>query len=197
MVNSHAYVLAQSFDFPSDAVVLDVGCGIGEQLDQASAPGRFVIGVEPDVASAKQAHNRGFPVLRAYAEHLPFATDSFDGLICKGVLAFTLEDQAMREIRRVVKSNRKCYLAFNCSGYYLRYVLLGSWKERIYGLRAIVNTWWWVLTHRRLPGFVGDTVYQSERRLHRYFKENGFQVVSQRQRSFFGFPVFIYAEVLS
>jgi SAM-dependent methyltransferase len=195
MVDSHAYVLPLSFDFPTTATVLDVGCGIGEQLTMA--PGKLVVGIEPDVASARHARARGFSVLRAKAEHLPFATDAFDGLICKGVLAFTLEDEAMRELTRVVKRNSKCYLAFNGSGYYLRYVLFGSWKDRIYGLRAIVNTWWWVITHRRLPGFVGDTVYQSDRRLQRYFKDIGLRVVSQRQKSFFGFPVFIYTEVLS
>lgn len=194
---SYSYVLAQTFDFPSHAVVLDVGCGIGTELIQASGSVRSVIGIEPDPDSAKQAHDRGFPVARAYAEHLPFPTGSFDGIICKGVLAFTLEDQAMREIKRVVKRDCKCYLAFNGSGYYLRYFLFGSWKQKIYGLRALVNTWWWILTHRRLPGFVGDTVYQSERRLQRYFKSNGFKVISQRKRSFFGFPVFIYTEVLS
>jgi SAM-dependent methyltransferase len=194
---SYSYVLAQSFDFPSHAVVLDVGCGIGTELVQASGSDRFVIGVEPHLAYAKQAHDRGFPVVRATAEHLPFPADSFDGIICKGVLAFTLEDQAMREIRRVVKRERKCYLAFNGSGYYLRYFLFGSWKQRIYGLRALVNTWFWVITHRRLPGFVGDTVYQSERRLQRYFKSNEFHVISQRRTTFWGFPVFIYTEVLS
>jgi SAM-dependent methyltransferase len=194
-VDSNRYALPFPLDFPDSAVVLDVGCGIGNQL--ALAPGRLVIGIEPDVACAKQAHDRGFPVLRAYAEHLPFPTDSFDGIICKGVLAFTLEDEAMREIKRVVKQNCKCSLAFNGSGYYLRYVLIGSWKERIYGLRALLNTWWWVLAHRRLPGFVGDTVYQSNRRLQRYFRANAFQVLSQRQTSFLGLPVFIYTEVLS
>lgn len=194
MVDSYAYVLSQTFDFPASAVVLDLGCGIGKQL--VEAPGKLKVGVEPDVASARQAHDRGFPVIRAYAEHLPFPTDTFDGLICKGVLAFTLEDQAMAEINRVVKQNSKCYLAFNGSGYYLRYLLLGSWKDRIYGLRALVNTWWWVITHRRLPGFIGDTVYQSERRLRRYFRTNGMRVVSQRQKSFLGFPVFIYTDVL-
>src|SRR5690349_2648366 len=105
----YSYVLAQSFDFPSDAVVLDVGCGIGTELVQASGSDRLVIGIEPDLDSVKQAHARGFPVVRAIAEHLPFPTDSFDGIICKGVLAFTLEDQAMREIKRVVKRGRKCY----------------------------------------------------------------------------------------
>jgi SAM-dependent methyltransferase len=194
-MDSYRYVLSQSFDFPPSAVVLDVGCGIGKQLAQAS--GRLIIGVEPDVASANHAHGRGFPVIRAYAEHLPFASHSCDGVICKGVLPYTLEDDALREIRRVVKQNCKCYLAGNGSGYYLNYFLLGSLKERIYGLRALLNTWWWILTHRRLPGFVGDTIYQSDRRLRSYFKSNGFQVVSQQQTRFLGFPVFIYTDVVS
>lgn len=194
-LSSYGYLLPQSFDFPGSAVVLDVGCGIGAQLAEAS--GRLKMGVEPDVASARQSHKRGFPVVRAYAEHLPFGDETFDGIICKVVLCLTLEDEVMKEIARVLKRNGKCYLAFNGSGYYLRYLLLGSWKERLYGLRTLVNTWWWAMTHRRLPGFIGDTIYQSSRRLRGYFKSNGLQIVSERQKCFLGFPVFIYTEVVS
>ena len=194
-LSSYTYVLSQSFDFPDGAVVLDVGCGKGAHLSEAS--GRLKIGVEPDVVSAMQSHARGFPVVRAYAEHLPFANETFDGIICKVVLSLTREDEAIREIARVVKRNCKVYLAFQGSGYYLRYFLLGSWKERLYGLRTLINTWWWVMSHRRLPGFIGDTIYQSPRRLRRYFKSNGLQIASERHKCFLGFPVFIYSEVVS
>jgi hypothetical protein len=61
------------------------------------------IGVEPDVAFAKQAHDRGIPVIRAYAEHLPFRANTFDGIICKVVISLTLEDQAISELSRVAK----------------------------------------------------------------------------------------------
>jgi ubiquinone/menaquinone biosynthesis C-methylase UbiE len=194
-VPSHSYLLPQPFDFPPSAIVLDVGCGMGEQLVEAS--GRLKIGVEPDVSCATQSHERGFPVVRAYAEHLPFLDNTFDGIICKVVLCLTLEDEAMREISRVVKGNCKGYLSFNGSGYYLRYLLLGSWKYKLYALRTLINTWWWAMTHRRLPGFLGDTIYQSPRRLRRYFKSNGLQIVSERQKYFLGFPVFIYTDILS
>ena len=193
--SSHAYVLPQSFDFPDSAVVLDVGCGRGAQLSQAS--GRLKIGIEPDAGFARQSHERGFPVARAYAEHLPFADDTFDGIICKVVLALTREDEAISEMARVVKRNGKLYLAFQGSGYYFRYVVLGSWKHRVYGLRTLVNTWWWAITHRRLPGFIGDTIYQSPSRLRRYYKANGLEIDSWRQKCFLGFPVFIYTEVVS
>lgn len=194
-MNFHHYLLPQSFDFPASAVVLDVGCGTGEQLIEAS--GRLKIGVEPDAAFAKQSNERGIPVIRAYAEHLPFASHTFDGIICKVVISLTLEDQAISEISRVVKRDGKVYLAFEGSGYYLRYLLLGSWKNRLYGLRTLINTWWWAITNRRLPGFIGDTIYQSHRRLRHYFKSNGLQIVSERQKYFLGFPVFIYIEGLS
>jgi len=194
-MDSYSYVLPQPFDFPASAVVLDVGCATGKQLAEAS--GGLKIGIEPDCASAIQCRDRGFPVARAFAEHLPFPSEFFDGVICKGVLCLTLEDEAMRELRRVLKQDRKCYLASNGSGYYLRYLLLGSGKDRLYGLRALLNTWWWVITHRPLPGFVGDTMYQSPRRLRHYYKSNGLQVVSERQTRFFGFPVFIYTELRS
>lgn len=195
MVESYSYILEQSYDFPASAAVLDVGCATGYQLAQAS--GSLKIGVEPDWDSAIQCLKRGFPVVKAFAENLPFPNEMFDGVICKAVLCLTIEDEAMREIRRVLKEDGKCYLASNGSGYYLRYALLGSFKDRLYGLRTLVNTWWWVITGRPLPGFVGDTMYQSPRRLHNYYKTHRLKVVSERQKTFLGFPVFIYTELQS
>jgi SAM-dependent methyltransferase len=194
MLESFHYVLPQAFNFPPSAVVLDVGCATGKQL--AQAPGKLKIGIEPDMACASECRDRGFPVARAVAEHLPFASDSFDGIICKSVLCLTLEDKAMREIARVLKRDSRCYLANNSSGYYFRYLLIGSWKERLYGLRVLLNTWWWIMTKRPLPGFVGDTIYQSHRRLRRYFKANGLKIVSEQEKRFLGLPVFIYTELV-
>jgi ubiquinone/menaquinone biosynthesis C-methylase UbiE len=144
-----------------------------------------------------QAHDRGISVVRAQAEHLPFAANTFNGIICKVVISLTLEDRAISEIGRVIKPAGKAYLACEGSGYYLRCLLFGSSKSRFYGLRTLINTWCWAMTRRRLPGFAGDTIYQSRRRLRRYFKSNQLQIVSQRQKYFLGFPVFIYTEVVS
>ena len=191
----HPYLLPQARDFADSASVLDVGCGTGQQLVEVS--GRLKIGVEPDVDCARQAQDRGISVIRAQAEHLPFAANTFNGIICKVVISLTLEDQTVREIGRVIKPNGKAYLACEGSGYYLRCLLLGSAKTRLYGLRTLINTWWWVITHRRLPGFVGDTIYQSRRRLRHYFKSNQLEIVSERQKRFLGFPVFLYSEIVS
>lgn len=190
------YVLIQPIDFAPSAVVLDVGCGWGTELAQCN--GRFKVGIEPDHKAAVKCHkfNHGFPTLRAEAENLPFVDNSFDGIICKGVLPFTIEDQALREITRLLRPDGKCYLISLGSGYYLRYFLLSrSIKYKVYGLRALLNTWWWVLFHRNLPGFIGDTIYQSIPRLHRYFKENGLILDKERSTSFIGLPVFIYSDL--
>ena len=104
-MDSFSYILPQSYDFPESAVVLDVGCATGYQLAEAS--GRVKIGVEPDFPSAIKCLKRGFPVVKAFAEHLPFPDKMFDGIICKAVLCLTIEDEAMREIRRVLKQDGK------------------------------------------------------------------------------------------
>lgn len=188
------YVLPQPFIFSHDSTVLDIGCGIGNQLAECS--GRLKIGVEPDSRFASQCHKRGYLTLRAQAERLPFANASFDGIICKVVLPLTIEDQAVNEIARVLKANGKCYLITIGCGYYIRYLLLSrSLAFRFYGLRTLINTWWWSLTHLRLPGFVGDTTYQSHHRLRRYFASNRLILITERTTTFLGLPVFIYCEL--
>ena len=182
------------FVFPENAALLDIGCGVGNQLAEAVAG--FKVGVDVDPNCASKCQQRGIPAILGKAEHLPITDRSFDGVICKVVLPLTVEDLTIAEIARVLRSGGKCYLITIGSGYYLRYLLLSrSLKYRFYGLRTLINTWVWVATHRRLPGFVGDTTYQSRRRLRRYFKSNRLQVVKEQRSSFFGLPVFIYTEL--
>jgi predicted Zn-ribbon and HTH transcriptional regulator len=64
---------------------------------------------------------------------------------------------------------------------------------RFYGLRTILNTWVYCLTGRRLPGWMGDTLYQSQRRLAKYYSKVGLRVLAEpAAKKFCGFPVFIY-----
>jgi SAM-dependent methyltransferase len=188
------YVLSQSFDFPQASVVLDIGCGVGNQLAECS--GRLQIGIEPNPASARKCRERGFPTLRAKAEQLPFTDNSFDRIICKVVLPYTVEDSAISEISRVLKPGGKCILIAQGPGYYFRYLLLGSIKLKIYAARALVNTWLWALCHTRLPGLLGDTTYQSDRRLTKYFNLGHLAIVSKRKTRFAGLVVFSYLEVI-
>ena len=181
-------------DYAPGSRVLDVGFGGGEQMRRLRAAGCHVFGVEYDGRLAARAGATGLAVCRAQAEHLPFADASLDGLVCKVVVPYTDEAKAVAEIGRVLRAGAIARVSYHGLGYSLRYVLTErNWKRRVYGARVIVNTGVYRLTGRRLPGFLGDTLYQSTARLLRYYRAAGLDLIEQRQPSrFAGAPVFIY-----
>lgn len=181
-------------DFPPRARVLDVGFGEGAQMKALAERGHSVSGVDFSGILVKAAKLRGLDVLQAPAEKLPYGDGSFDGVVCKVVLPYTDELKAIREWARALNSGGAVLASYHGAGYYLRYLLGDAhWKERIYGARSLINGWIYSLTRRRLPGFAGDTIYQSERRLALHYRDAGFEIVSRvHGRTFAGFPVFIY-----
>ena len=185
-----------SAEFRPGSRVLDVGCGRGEELARLE---RSQVAVGMDVSHESVAHcrSRGLKVLRGKAEAIPLRTGSMDGLFCKVVIPYTDEARALCEIGRVLKTGGTGHLCYHGVGYYLRYLLLDrSWKRRFYGLRSILNTWFYAITNRRLPWFWGDTIYQSRRRLARHYGRSGLELFKETQaKSFLGFPVFIYHSI--
>lgn len=184
-----------AFDsFPAGAMVLDVGFGDGDQMRDLERADVEAFGVDPIPSVGKQAKASGLKVSTAAAEHLPFAKGSFDGLICKVVLPYTDEARAIAEWGRVLKPGATAYAAYHGAGYYLRYVATGeSYKLRIYGTRSLLNGWAYALTRRRLPGFMGDTIYQAEGRLQKYYDRAGLALEQTSGGARFGgYPVFIY-----
>jgi SAM-dependent methyltransferase len=181
-------------DFPPQARVLDVGFGGGEQMRRVRARGGRAIGLEIDPGLAQQGRNAGLAVFRAQAEQLPIRSSSMDGVVCKVVIPYTRESVAVQEIARVLKPGGTARISYHGLGYFLRYLLTDpNWKTRFYGLRSIVNTLVYRTTGGRLPGFLGDTVYQSERRLRSYYATAGLELVEiHPAATFAGVPVFIY-----
>lgn len=182
------------FDFQPGAAVLDVGCGCGVQLRGLEHKGAAAIGLDPHFESLRQSRSNGCKVFQAVAERIPIRSERLDGLICKGVIPFTEEPLAFREISRVLRGGGISHCGYLSAGYYLRYLLRGSsWRFRVYGLRTLLNTWLYAATGHRLPGFLGDTVYQSRRRLKRYYGDNGLRLIQETpSRCFLGLSVFIY-----
>ena len=183
--------------FPPQALVLDVGFGTAEQMRHLTARGCRSIGIEVDHTLARQAHAIGLSVCRSAAEALPFAGGSFDGVVCKVVLPYTDEARAVAEIARVLKRGGIARVSYHGLGYSLRYLVApGHWKRRVYAARVIVNTFVYRLSGRRLPGFWGDTIFQSERRLRQYYATAGLELVDRPYSApFGGAPVFIYHEL--
>lgn len=180
--------------FPPGARILDIGFGSGRQMRVAESGGARTFGVEYSASLAAAAGARGLRVCRGSAEQLPIASASADGVICKVVILLTDEAKSIAEIARVMRPGAVAYVSYHGVGYSLRYVLEGHhWKRRLYGARTIVNTAVYRLTGRRLPGFLGDTLFQTTARLKRYYRQAGLDLVTEHPAPrFAGAPVFIY-----
>lgn len=98
---------------PGDRV-LDLGAGSGFSSEMLARLGYHVVAVDPDlVALDHNRHRRDcdrsridgtVTVAGAVAEHLPFAAQSFDGVVCMNVLHHVSAlDVALTELNRVLK----------------------------------------------------------------------------------------------
>jgi len=179
---------------------LDIGCGEGNQLLQLKAGGCVATGIDVSIASLRLCRQRGLRVVQARAEELPIRTEVVDGVVCKVTLPYTAEVSAVTEIARVLKAGGKVYLCSHAAGYYYYYVRYMAFSPSVrrlfYSLRTLVNTWFYVATRRRLPGFLGDTIYQSRRRLYRYYRNNDLKLREDCPApNYLGLPVFFYHSV--
>jgi SAM-dependent methyltransferase len=183
-------------DFPPRSRILDVGLGKGEQTAALIARGCRAVGIDIDHEKACRARASGLPVVIARAEHLPFRTGAFDGVIVKVVLPYTDEAVALNEISRILRVGAIGRLCYQGVGYSLRMFTELRWKRHVYAVRVIANTIVYALTGRRLPGFVGHTIYQSRSRLRRHYQNVGLRLIEERRAPrFLNSPVFIYHTV--
>lgn len=192
--------LLHSFDFapfPAGSLVLDVGCGSGAQLHSVAERGCVGVGIEPTLAENERVVSPRIRIVRGIAERLPFGDAQFDGIICKVVTPYTDERMAIRELARVLKPGGIAVVSHHGVGYFLRYLFRPpAWRNAAYAARTLVNTWVYRMVGRRLPGAVGDTIYQSRRTLARYYRSVGLDIRARPESPrFLGAPVFIY-EVL-
>ena len=187
-----------AFDvFPRGSRVLDIGLGRGMQMRALTAKGCRSFGIEYDPALAAAGARDGLAVCRASSEQLPFADAALDGVVCKVVILLTDEEKSVAEVGRVLRPGGTARISYHGVGYSLRYLLADpNWKRKVYALRTIANTVAYRSTGRRLPGFLGDTLFQTTRRLERYYRRFGLELVEEHPAPrYAGAPVFIYHTV--
>lgn len=180
--------------FPPGARILDIGFGMGWQMRASEAAGVRAFGVEYSAALAARAAASGLKACRGSSEQLPIASASVDGVICKVVILLTDEAKSIAEVARVMRPGATAHISYHGLGYSLRYLAEGpGWKRRLYAIRTVMNTGLYRLTGKRLPGFLGDTLYQSPGRLQRYYANVGLELVADHPAPRYGGqPVFIY-----
>lgn len=109
--------------------VLDVGCGAGQELlPFAQRPGAVCVGadVTPEAGLAgrelfaSRAPLGRVAFVRAAAESLPFAADSFDVVICRLALPYTDNARCLSELARVLRPGGALLLKIHHARYYAR-----------------------------------------------------------------------------
>ena len=83
--------------------VLDLGCGRGGVVELIWRDVELAAGLDPDVPSLAEHRAPGMPVICGRGEHLPFAAESFDLVVCLWVLEHLESPEVvLREVRRVL-----------------------------------------------------------------------------------------------
>jgi SAM-dependent methyltransferase len=178
--------------YPPGGLVLDLGCGNGDQLSRIREVGCRGIGLELLRQPARETRRRGFPVVIGRAEQVPFRGEAFQGVLCKVVLPYTEERRVIAEVERLLAPGGIAILTLHGLGYSLLYLLRpDEWRHAVYAARTILNTAVYRTFGRRLPGFLGDTIFQSSKRLRRYYRSSGLELeVEIPSPRFLGRPVF-------
>lgn len=150
---------------PRASKVLDIGCGTGETAVKLMRRGYEVWGL--DIAEAMIRHARErcgsgqFQV--GDCEHIPFRDDTFDAVVCLGVIEYLdTDERALREMCRVLKPGGSAVVSTPSAiypFYHLDRVFLGLMassrplyhfvKYRLHGRRAPVRQASREVVHRR------------------------------------------------
>ncbi|PSN20513.1 3-demethylubiquinone-9 3-O-methyltransferase [filamentous cyanobacterium CCP5] len=158
--------------------VLDVGCGGGYTCEFLARRGAIVTGIDQsaDCIKAAQAHSLQSGLTIAYhdgyAECLPFAADSFDGVVCVDVLEHVANPaQTVAEISRVLKPGGLfCFDTIN-----------RTWQSRLVMIWLLEN---WL---GQIPRGVHDwRKFLPPQTLCRYLHQTGFDAVTLDGFDLFG-----------
>ena len=127
-------------ELSSSQRILDLGCGAGSLREQLS--GLKVTGV--DVDPKELARNPDLPSVCAESDRLPFASGSFDFVVCHHSLEhFRDAAGVIREIRRVLKPRGRLFVSVpdgrSFSDRFYRFLFCGGGHLQRFSLESVVG----------------------------------------------------------
>ncbi len=125
--------------------ILDVASGFGQDATALAGRGAWVVGAEPSArmtALARMAGEKAAGPLprwvRGWADGLPFASGSFDAVICKGAIDhFDRPNRALAEMARVTRPGGRVVVAIanfdslSCRAARIGDFLREDWRGRV------------------------------------------------------------------
>jgi SAM-dependent methyltransferase len=172
---------ALALGIPSEASVIDVGCGPGQWLPPLAATTKRVVGVDinDELLRVARVNTIGLSkvhLFRAAAEQLPFRDKAFDAALCYSVLMYTDARAAITELSRVLKPGGRLVVGVVGAGYYLMHLVAGIRCRDLETVRYAMGPLLSRLRQRLVPTLRVVTPW-SGNRLRRHLHTAGFDVL--------------------
>jgi len=98
--------------FPSNSLILDVGCGNGKYMNYRDDI--IMKGIDISIELVKICNNKGFDVIKGSMTNIPFDDNIFDGIICVAAYHHLTNDydrkKTLNELYRVLKPGGFCFI---------------------------------------------------------------------------------------
>lgn len=141
--------------------VLDIGCGAGQEMLPFVERGAHAFGMDvtPEVGQvgrklyAAEGYGDQVSFLRGSGDELPFASESFDVLLCRGALMFMNNKRALTEMSRVLKPGGVFFLMYQAAPYYWwkmrKGIASGSFLSSVHAARVLFAGNMYLLTGKQ------------------------------------------------
>lgn len=103
---------------PSERILLDLGCGIGQSRFAVGGEGRTIIGIDVDGEALRHGHAQHHDhivFVRAGGEAIPLADGSVDLVFSRVAIPYMNVPKALRDIRRVLRPGGRVWLSVHTS----------------------------------------------------------------------------------
>jgi ubiquinone/menaquinone biosynthesis C-methylase UbiE len=188
--------------------VLDIGCGAGQEMLPFIKRGASGVGVDitPEVGQvgrkmyAKEGLLDQISFLRGSGNELPFASETFNVLICRGALMFMNNKRALAEMSRVLQPGGLFFLMYQAAPYYwwkVRHgITSGNILSSVHAGRVLFAGNMYLLTGKQPFNKLtaGGEIFQSKSSLEREINPLGLKIIGEMPDTNPQTPSFIIAK---